>query len=361
MVHLSKVIILSVLVLWLGMIHPVSAQSSCGDLSADDCDLLQTAQATTSNLSSATFQATIEASLAFEFFGELVTMRMVADGAYSRVSTDGVEIESDYLPLYELNADMSVFVDIALSEFAMPENNTLTTSLDLRYVDGVGYADLSKLLPIINPFFSEGGWYSVDVPEYTRRLMRDAALPSDFLSSSNIALALDYWGSLVSGGSTVTRLDDEQIDNQTIAVFENILLFDTFFDENPFEEQLFINLMDEFFQLQYGGIYTDKELRQSAVFYADLIRNAEIRMMQRVGLEDGYVHQTYFALNFTPQTDETLNPDPLGLSLFNGAEFHFSLDFRYTQFEDVPLTIAPEDSTPVRYEDLFGSGDTSPF
>jgi len=362
MIHLSKVIILSALLLWLGMIHPVSAQSSCGDLSVDDCDLLQTAQITTSNLSSATFQAIIETSLGFEFLGNLFELRMVADGAYSRVSVDSRDIEADYLPFYELNADMSLFIDITFSEFLLPDDDTVTTtSLNLRYVDGMGYADLTKILPFVSPILNRDSWYRIDVPEYIRRLMRDLILPSDFLSSGNIAFALDYWGSLADVGSSVTRLEDEQRDDQTFAVFENVLVFGTLFDENPFEEQLFINLFTEFLEAEYGGIYDDKELRQSAVFYADLFRSAEIRLMQMVGLDDGYVHQTYFTLNFAPNSDDILNPDPLGLSMFSGAELYFSIDFRYTQFEDVPLTTAPEDSTPVRYEDIFGSGDTSPF
>ncbi|HRF98660.1 MAG TPA: hypothetical protein PLZ51_25805, partial [Aggregatilineales bacterium] len=163
MLRLSKLVLLSLLVI---ISIPVHGQSFCGDLSRDDCEILQTAQSATSNLDAAGFEMTMDISFGIQFLPNLITAHVVANGVYSRVPVTRNDLEAPYNDLFGLNADMSVLVDAAVSEFVLPENNTLTTALDLRYVDGIGYAELSKVLPLISPYAEIGSWYSADMVDY---------------------------------------------------------------------------------------------------------------------------------------------------------------------------------------------------
>ncbi|MDX2075239.1 MAG: hypothetical protein SFZ02_02320 [bacterium] len=359
MLRLSKLVLLLLLVI---ISVPVHAQSSCGDLSTADCEILQTAQRATGNLPSASFEATAEFALGISFFPELITVRVVSNGVYTRVPTITADIEEAYRPLFGLNADMSIVIDAEISEFVVPEDNTFTAALDLRYVDGVGYAELSKILPLIDPSLDADGWYSVDVADYISRFMRDGIFPSDFLDTFATTYGVDSWESFATEGSN-RRLDDVQIGEQSFAVFEASLYTRDYYDDNPDMYQNLIDAFENLLHTQYGAFYTDDQLRNAAEFYADLTTNMQFSLTYWVSLDDGYIHDSQFDFIFIPDEDTPAQPDfdPLGIALLSTAELRFSLDFRYTQFENIPLVSAPDDATPVRYEDLFGYGDSSPF
>lgn len=349
----------STILILMAFFTPSSAQSVCGDLSREDCAILQNAQQATTNLNSAGFKATVEFDFGISFFPDMLNLRMVADGVYTRIPVTRDDIEDEYLPLYSLNADMTVFLEGEIDEFLQPTDNTITTTFDLRYVDGVGYADLSKVFASLN--LSLGTWYSVDMTDFLTKLMRDAIFPSDTITIMNDFFAVDYMAGFGLGGS-LSRRDDIQSDLQQFAVFEGVFSFGDYLDANPLVlesfEMAFESLIYDFLP---NSNYTDAEIRDAAEFYANWSRALDIRIVQTVGLDDGYVHQTQFEMTFAPETTETLNPDPLGLALFSGIQLRILADFRYTQFEDVPFIIKPEQSLPLRYEDLFGDGDNSLF
>ncbi|MCL4255569.1 MAG: hypothetical protein KJ043_17555 [Anaerolineae bacterium] len=338
---------------------PISAQSVCGDLSRDDCAILQNAQQATTNLNSAGFKATLEFDFGIGIFPDILNVRMVADGVYTRVPVTRDDIDDEYRLLYSLNADMTVFLEGEINEIIQPIDNSITTTFDLRYVDGVGYADLSKVFAPLN--LSSGTWYSVDMTDFLTKLIRDAIFPSDTITIIDDLFSVDYMGGLGLDGS-LSRLDDIQSDSQQFAVFEGVFSFGDYLDANPLVlesfEMAFENLIYDFLP---NSNYTDAEIRDAAEFYANWSRALDIRILQTVGLDDGYVHQTQFEMTFASETTETLNPDPLGLALFSGIQLRILADFRYTQFGNVPLIIKPEQSSPLRYEDLFGDGDNSLF
>lgn len=359
MMKWSKMMILGMIVFGMLGLMPASAQSVCGDLSREDCAILQNAQQSTTNLNAAGFKATIEFDFGISFFPDMLNLRMVADGVYTRVPVTRQDVEDDYRPLYSLNADMSVFLEGEINEFLQPTDNTLTTNFDLRYVDGVGYADMSKILSLMN--ISSRSWYSVNMTDFLTKLIRDGIFPSDTTSIMTMLFGLDYVGALALDG-TLRRVDDFQTETQQFAVFEGTFSFGDYLDDNPFIfEALVLGVDLSIRDFMPNSNYTDAEIRRAAEFYANWSRALDIRILQTVGLDDGYVHQTQFEMLFIPEITETLNPDPLGLALFGSLELRFSVDFRYTQFENVPFITKPEQSSPVRYEDLFGNGRNSLF
>ncbi|MCU0480363.1 MAG: hypothetical protein MUE54_04035 [Anaerolineae bacterium] len=361
MSQLSKFILVALFVLWLGAITPAQAQSTCGDLSASDCQLLQTAQEATSALSSANFRAVTDLGFGIEFFPDVIQLRLTTEGAYQRQPYDDVDVDRVFRPLYGLNADMSAILEIIVSEFVSPTDNTFLSSFDLRYVDGMGYAELTKFLTAVDPFARGAGWYSVDMTEYFRRFIQDDVFTAN-LNEFNTLFGLDYWSVLAFSGAKVARLDDIQADNQSFAVFELTLNVADYLDSNPFVEEPLLEALEDFLLDANVDELSDEALREATQFYLDVLGSIEIRFVQTVGLTDGYVHQTQIDFDFIPDVDSTLSPDPLGLSILADIVLHFSIDFRYTQFNNkIPDIIAPEDSSLVPYDDLFGSGDSSPF
>ena len=359
MMKWSKIMLLAMVVFAMLGLMPAFAQPVCGDLSRDDCILLQNAQQATTNLNSAGFKATVEFDFGISFFPDMLNLRMVADGVYTRVPVTRQDIEADYRPLYSLNADMTVFLEGETSELIQPTDNTFTTTFDLRYVDGVGYADLSKILPLMS--LSRGSWYSVDMTDFLTKLIRDGIFPSDTIAIMTMLFGSDYIGALALDG-TLHRADDIQTDSQTFAVFEGIFSFGDYLDDNPIIfSSLVVGWELSIRDFMPNSNYTDAEIRRAAEFYAEWFRALDFNMVQTVGLDDGYVHQTQFEMIFAPEITTTLNPDPLGLALFGSIELRFLADFRYTQFGNVPLIIKPEQSSPLRYEDIFGDGNNSLF
>ncbi len=338
---------------------PAFAQTACGSLSRDDCTLLQNAQQATTNLNSAGFKATVEFDFGIRFLPDLFSLRMVADGVYTRVPVTRDDVEDEYRSLYSLNADMTVFLEGETSEIIQPTENTFTTTFDLRYVDGVGYADLSKILPLMN--VSRGSWYSVDMTDFLTKLIRDGIFPPNTISVLTMLFGSDYVSGLALDG-TLRRVDDIQTDLQTFAVFEGTFSLSDYLEDNPSLFTTFVFALElSIRDFASNSNYTNAEIRRAAEFYADWLRAIDILIVQTVGLDDGYVHHTQFELRFAPESTETLNPDPLGLALFGGIQLRFWADFRYTQFGYVPLITEPEQSSPLRYEDLFGDGDNSLF
>lgn len=355
MFRLSKI---TALLMILMAIMPTSAQTNCGGLSRDDCTLLKNAQSATSNLSSAGFKMTIDFDFGISFLPELISFRMVADGTYTRVPVTRDDVDGEYRPLYGLNADMTIYIDGEISDIIQPRNNSLTTSLDLRYVDGIGYANLNKILSISRAQM----WYSVDVAEYLRRLIRDRIFPDNALTVLSEFFVTDIWNTFALDGD-VTRLGDMVLDAQTFAVFEINLSYDDYFNDHPYTFNLFVNMLEQALRTTYGMTYSDSELRQAAEGYAQFFRDMNMRFRQMVGMDDSYVHVTQFEYTFIPTNTTPISPDPINLGLLSGSgfELRFLLDFRYTQFDNVPLITAPEESQPVRYEDLFGNGANSLF
>ncbi|GEM_PF-1748001 len=359
MLNRIKVLLFGLLVCLFLPVLSITAQEDCGGLGSDDCALLTNAQRATSELSSATFELEMNASMGIEFFPDLITMRLVADGAYQFVEPD---VDSAYGWLSGFNADMSVFLDVELSEL-MGANNSLTTAFDLRYVGGIGYAELTKFLPMLNPLLGDdaGGWYSLDIPDMLGELSNDAIVPEDLLESLTFLTPFEYLSAFSNYG-TISRLDNISINDQNYAQFEIAFTMSELIEANSIVSNSLQDQLLELLRTQYGSLYDEDVLQESATFYLELFEQIEMSIIQVVGLTDGYVHGISFNVTFAPD-DTFVAPliDPFTLGVLATANFQLSLNLRYTQFGDVSAIVAPEDAKPVRYRDLFGNGNNFSF
>jgi hypothetical protein len=363
MLNRIKVVLFGLLICLFLPVFSIQAQEGCGGMIAEDCAVFTQAHLAMRELSSAVFELEMNASMGIEFFPDLITMRLVADGAYQFVEPNVQNEDNPFAGLAGFNADMSVFVDVELSEL-IGVNDSLTTAFDLRYVDGIGYAELTKVLSTMNnPLLGidAGGWYSLDIPDILSELVDDVNVPEDVLASVTVLNPLELL-SIFSDYDKVSRLDDMVINDQVFAQFETAFTMRELIETYSLSSESMRDQLLELLTTQYGNVYDEAVLQENATFYVSLLEEIEMTLTQSVSLTDGYVHDIGFVVTFTPD-DRWVAPtsDPLGLGVLVMANFQFSLNFRYTQFGDVPAIIAPEDATPVRYRDLFGDGDNFSF
>jgi hypothetical protein len=186
--------LLVVLALLLGTFGTTFAQDAmpepfCGDLAAEDCDLLKASQAAMMDVSSYTASATYDAMLAGipGLPAEEVNVNVAVDGAFAMGEAAVAAgkmfagqdqqavtemLAEDPQPLVDLISDMDM--DMVLSAEMTPElaeafsaqaGTTVPDALSvgLKLVDGVLYADLTEIAPLA-PGTPEG-WVGIPLAE----------------------------------------------------------------------------------------------------------------------------------------------------------------------------------------------------
>jgi len=244
---------LAILMLLIGGVVGISAQDDteyCGDLSEADCALLSNSEP---ELPASTG---FEGSVAVEVTGtEEFTFGVEMVGAYATDPTSRTDALStlEETTLLELNAgdwldyldgiiggaDAELFIDIIPPEGSVPPMFA-TIPVELWLVDGVGYVDLSPL-EMFAPEFD--GIYGMSVVEASRYALGEVTVGDviDGLESLGDSTGGDFDMDFSDGSAsfnnqvqltpeegeafldefvTITRLEDDEIDSEPVAVFE---------------------------------------------------------------------------------------------------------------------------------------------
>lgn len=343
---------------------PVSAQTGCGALSQSDCDLIDRANQQFNDLQSAAFKLDFALAFTFEegFFFEPIEIRLILDGAYARVepttTTGNDALQGFERGLDAVNSDVSVLVELPeiFGELLLPDMDNLLT-LDLRLVDGIGYANFDKVLAGLNTSDIDMGWYGVDILDFAERALENPDIfglnPADFLMPVPTE-DLSTGGSL-NDISEVRRLRDIEQNGQTMAVFENILDYAQLFGDSAARDD-FADILFETMQSQVGTLYTDEELRQATENYLLVLDTIDMQLNRVIGLDDGHLHTIEFFLTFNPsEAPESAfsEPDPYGLALLQNINYSISMTLNMSQFDAAATTSAPEDATILPFEDFL--------
>ncbi|MBK8029408.1 MAG: hypothetical protein IPK17_07800 [Chloroflexi bacterium] len=136
---LLLVLLLLTVVSGAALAQTTTGEVYCGDLSADDCAILEQSQTAMQNLTAASFDLFVDVQIEAE--GEQMPISLVGSGAYSGLdrnadlSLDGM---AALTALRGFNAELMLTATLPQSLVEESESpNTLT--LELRLVDGVGY------------------------------------------------------------------------------------------------------------------------------------------------------------------------------------------------------------------------------
>ncbi|MCU0499349.1 MAG: hypothetical protein MUF87_18520 [Anaerolineae bacterium] len=342
---LSLLFVLSVLFILFGTI---SAQDQpavfCGDLSDEDCELLQLASDTMSNLPAASFKIDMEFIVQGIPNVDDLTINLSGDGAYSAdfegvpnlIGTQGEEALAALLGLLrafggELNLVVTTSPEVA-QLLQLPADEF---AVELKLIEGIGYINFDSLDVLAQGELSARGlegWGGLDLIEF---MDQTARLDPTTLDS------LDFRET-----GTTTTLDFEQYveversdDYQGLAVFVTALDVGDLMGDEELQEILELTLS------QQGQ--SRSQIQQSLAALELIGDNMTLEVVQYIAPDEGFVMSSQLLITF----DASLLVRASGLEPDGPSEMTFTAEINYDNFNDVTL-IAPPDANIGTLRDL---------
>ena len=326
----------------------------CGSLAADDCTLLLESEQSMADLNAAAFDVTLTIDINPMLLNIPIITELVIIGDYvlnekfNEIPDNPVQLITNWITGITSDANIILTLPTQLNNlgFDVPEE---PITLDLRMVDGFGYANLVKILDSPEPT----AWYGIDLITYYNEIFDLLGLSA----TSPLALPEEdagVFGTVVSLGGDFTRLDDDanmviiegRVDGDQILADEDV--------REQFELGLYLGLQQQF------GFYSDEELQEAANLYAEFVRFFEARTTRMIDPATGYQQQVITEIIFTPDPDiaDTLNTatDPIGAAVLLEFAATITLDVRFDAFNAVAPAQTPETYELIPLDDLLPGG-----
>jgi len=342
----------------------------CGDLAAEDCDLLNESRAAMQDLTSA-------ASL-FKFDADLSSLLSLAaeDGAlgYTQETRFVVEPEvieaiqtvgemdanalaaqfsdgqayTDFIMQIVLNTDLEQTFTIDLSgdladSISAQVGMDLPSELMLQYalVDGILYLQLEQVAEMIPALGFLDGWVGVDVPSAITLFAEDGTLQlpeniEEFQAGLIVpGIAMTGMGALgekqesamFDEHKTVIRLGDSEIDQTAVAVYATSLDLISLLTD-PDVQSWLIDMLGEDLMTPLG--MTKENLGAMPILLAMagpmLFHELDYSILQSIGIEDAYLYRNEVTFNWDLSRLRTMvgaenNPDrPVVLNVVSTNE-----------------------------------------
>jgi hypothetical protein len=333
-------------ILLLALTVTARAEDACGNLFPDDCALLYHSRQVMAGLSSAAFHLEFEFIVRENPAQPPVTLRMLADGTYTRDLTAAGERSGFDRALGALAADLSVVLTLAGLPGETPTAHPVAAEVlafDLRLVDGIGYLNPQ---PTIRDHVG-GNWYGLDLVALYRHLLASGYL---------FDLPAGNWinpAPLVEIGDS-RRLADDERHGQGLAVLEVTIDFDPLL-ENAAIRQVAQEVVVDTLRQKTSG-YEDDQLQQAAEQYVTLLQSTSLRLARAIGLDDGYLHRLDFALDFRPDAGLVAAleaaPDPFDLLALATTDIQINLSLSLERFNSAPAISAPQNPVIIPLDEL---------
>lgn len=312
----------------------------CGGLSETDCAILIESQETMSALESAAIKFNLDMT-----FGGVpdmpvsATIKLSGDGRYAitdaealqnitaNMTGDMVGTMEDLFKAFALDGTFILQLPVELIGQSSPNRG----SFSVRMVDGFAYINFDKMLQLMGESGGVSGWVGFDLAGFYSRLFEQ--MGSDFGAMQNQSAAAEMMAEFVA----IKRLDDTEVDDQTLAVFQY-----TFDYSELASNETFMSLLRD--QLDVMGMMGQIDMDALMDFYAETFAGLKLEMTLLVGLDDHYIH------NMTLQLDWALDMGSLG-QLFGapGAMPNITISMGanvdLSQFDGAAPIEAPENAT----------------
>jgi hypothetical protein len=187
-----------------------------------------------------------------------------------------------------------------------------TFSIGMSIVDGVLYVNLGDLADVTPEAALLDAWYGIDMVELLGMLAEEAgALDPTQLNAMSTGL---FFSAGMQGGNgafdefvEIERLEDDEIDDQTVAVFLSTFDFAGFLASPVFRDMVMM-------QMEQSGTPMDPEeldqtLSMVGLFAPMLLTDLDAGSVQVIGLEDYFLHQTQTYFNWDLSALAALAPD----------------------------------------------------
>jgi hypothetical protein len=355
---MKRIMLFAVFALLLFMIVPVQAQTEsttyCGDLSTADCELLTESAAAMQALESTTFSLEADihvGNIAHMPFKEL---NFTLSGAGSTAATKGLFAglkpedflgsSEDMLPvvadmLRAVAADMTFTLELPeeLRDMMAEQDQALPSdlSLDMRMVDGVAYVNLADIAAASPTANIPPGWIGLDLGE-----LYDTVLPemmTDMPSTMNFDIVPVMTAMMSPENAekfmTIKRLEDVEMDGQTMAVLETSLDYVAMLEIPEFQEAVTAS----------AGESADEALAVIQAMYEGLT----FVSTQYIGVDDKLIHSTEVQMDWDLAAfGEATNQGDL-------PELSFNMLLTEESFNDAPDVEVPEDATLLPLQQMF--------
>lgn len=337
---LLLVLLLLTVVSGAALAQTTTGEVYCGDLSADDCAILEQSQTAMQNLTAASFDLFVDVQIEAE--GEQMPISLVGSGAYSGLdrnadlSLDGM---AALTALRGFNAELMLTATLPQSLVEESESpNTLT--LELRLVDGVGYLNFDPLQPLINdPQFT--GWGGLDLAGLIGALLEDNPEIFNELGSMaagsgvNPEMFTNMDTQAVEQYLTITRTDDGSGANAT---FETTVDFAGLLADPAFQDTL-RQQMDA-----SGQGMTEADQQDAFDQVSSAFQDASLLIRQEVDTASG--RTASLSVEFDVAVTDAEDPSENG-----SAAVTAMINYDY---ENVPTLTAPENASVLPYQQLLG-------
>jgi hypothetical protein len=311
-------------------------EPACGDLSAEDCDILYGSSEAMMDVTSGVQSIAVEVhamnvpqtpftDISFDF--SLDTVYDYSDEAATAAMEMAEMSAEDLAALY---ADPAALSDMVLtilgglsasidttSNFSeqlagalttdpnagWPESVTLSVVLD----GGVAYLNLATLEPLVGDF-GMGDWIGIDIlPWVEASLMQSAADPNAALAASASTqvgagplftqlAAADPMG-MITPFLSIARVDDAEVDGEAVATFSTTINWDAFV-QSPYFEQLVVLALSQDPSAMPSQADIEQTVTLGRMFGPALLSGITLELLEMVGLESGYLVATDFTLDW---------------------------------------------------------------
>ncbi len=339
----------------------------CGDLSAEDCAIVEQAQVAMAGVSSSAVSIQFDMTFTgIEDAGDDFAFSILVDGAFaadpellqsfgtspspemlSEMMSQGMAVVADMLRGVEGQADIQLVLPAEMvAEMGMPLDVLSTT---LLMVDGVLYVNLEALSAMDE---AEAGdmqmpaWMGIDLAgmyEMMGEISMDemGAEMEEFealFASEELAALYDFeaWSDFM----TITRLEDTEVEGQAMAVFNMVLDYQAMFSSAAFQEA-FENYMNMIMEMQ--GVDGEEMPDNFMEVMTAMMSGMTIEFNEWIGLEDYYMHHMDMAFDFTTDSEAIAEIEPEA-----AAEMpeNFSMSMRMVMdasaFNEPVVVTAPE-------------------
>ena len=361
----------------------------CGDLDAEDCELLQASAESMADLTSGTttteFDIEVnglpglpisEADIALYVESAFVMDPDLADYLEQYAEMDPDELMSNPDLAMELSTavlqgmDTSQFIQVEMSpnlaeilsaELEQPVPDELI--LNLRLIDGILYIDLASLAEVIPQLGFLGGWMGVDLVALTQ-LIQDEQMGEDFdMDAMQGALIVP---GLAMGGSSmqmlgmeeqvnmledfiqVQRLQDAVVDDEPVAIFSMTVNFGDLISSPEFLEMVISQMqatgaMDQM-DMTAGEM---EELGMVLGFVAPMLfQDLDFEVNQAIGLDEPYLYDSELVFDWDlgefMAMAESMSGDDLGLSESGEINMYMGGERSNRDFDGVTSIPVPE-------------------
>jgi hypothetical protein len=368
--YIRLILVMALLLIASGVI---TAQESdvpvfCGDLAAEDCDILTQAQQAALTLESASFDLNADFTISNipDAPFDSLAFNLTGSGAYASdpsVMADLMEMQGDPSAMLENMEQLAPLFEQFFASLSGQLNLTLTLpseitdmmssgdmqipeqlSMEFRMVDGIGYINLDQIAEAMPQMGVPGGWYGIEVArligmsfEQSLSQLDDAAMEGFDASAFSQFTNPEFIGQY----ATIERLEDED----GAAVFRTTFDYAGFVSSPEFRE-LMLSQMEA-----TGEEFDEEELDEAMSMMETMFSDITLESTTYIDLETGFTRRMEASFSF----DMTEMMAAMGEESAAGAPaFDFSFSIDYSDFNDAPAVEAPEDvQTVITAEQLL--------